>query len=157
MPESIFAPTAQSSTDWGQLNNHNQGEFAMRSNWKFAMTLALGLAGGAAFVEFLHAQASPPTLVITEIAEVNDAAGFSAVGGRSNADAAARNQKLGAKYVARTQNITSLDGTAPKRLIILSFADPAKAKAYRDDPSQKEIDAIRMKTTTSRSFMAEGM
>ena len=126
-------------------------------NWKTAMTLALGLVGGAAIVEILHAQASPPTLVITEIAEINDAAGFAPVGGRSNAEATARIQKLGAKYVARTDKITALDGTAPKRLIILSFDDPAKAKAYGDDPSQKQIDAIRMKTTTSRSFVAEGM
>ena len=129
----------------------------MKWNWKVAMTLAVGVVSGGAVVEILHAQASPQTLVITEIAEIKDAAGFAAVGGRSNAVAADRNQRLGAKYVARTQNITALDGDAPKRIIILSFSDPAKAKAYRDDPSQREIDGIRMKTTTSRSFMVEGM
>src|SRR4051794_12137294 len=94
---------------------------------KFAMTLALGLAGGAAIVELLRAQASPLTLVITEIAEIKDAVGFSPVSGRSNADAIAHVQKLGGKYVARTDKITMLDGSAPKRLIILSFDDPAKA------------------------------
>ncbi len=129
----------------------------MNWNWKVVMTLAVGVASGGAIVEILHAQASPPVLLITEIAEINDAAGFAAVGGRSNADATARNQKLGAKYVARTQNITALDGDAPKRIIILSFSDAEKAKAYRNEPSQKEIDGVRMKTTASRSFMVEGM
>ena len=55
------------------------------------------------------------------------------------------------RYLARTENVTGLDGTAPKAIIIIAFDNEAKAKAYYD--SSKEITAMRMKATKSRAFI----
>jgi uncharacterized protein (DUF1330 family) len=93
----------------------------------------------------------------TDISEITDPAGFKAVGGRSQTAAADRVQKLGGRYVARTENITAVDGTPPKRFIMTAFDSAEKAQAYLKSDSQKEIDAIRTKTTKSRVFMVEGL
>jgi len=60
-------------------------------------------------------------------------------------------------FIARTENITPFDGTAPKRFIVIGFESVDKAKAWDASPAQQEVDAIRIKSTKSRSFIVEGM
>jgi len=129
----------------------------MKVNWKIALPLCVGLIGGAAIVQGLHAQTQSPVLYIVDISEVVNAEAFKAVSGRSNQVAGDRVKVLGGRYVARTDSITAIDGTPPKRMIIIAFDSMEKAKAYQNDPSQKDIDANRMKNTKSRAFLAEGM
>jgi len=129
----------------------------MKINHKMALTLLGGIALGAAAVQGLHAQAKPPSLVVVDISDITDPEGFKAVGGRSNAAAQAVFKDLGGSYIARTPNITALDGTPPKRFIIIAFPSMEKAQAWKNSPGQKEVDAIRAKTTKSRSFIVEGM
>jgi uncharacterized protein (DUF1330 family) len=127
-------------------------------NWKVAIAMGAGLLGGAAFVQALHAQAKGPILYVVDISEINDAEAFKAVGARSNQSAGTRITNLGGKYVVRTDKITAIDGPAPpKRMIVIAFDSMEKAQAFHNDPSQKEIDSIRNKTTKSRSFFVEGM
>ena len=95
--------------------------------------------------------------MVTEIEEVTDAAAFSAVTQRPQAEAAARIQQAGGRYVARTDKITALDGTPPKRMIVIAFDSLEKAKAFNEIPSQKEINTNRAKNTKSRSFIVQGM
>jgi uncharacterized protein (DUF1330 family) len=57
----------------------------------------------------------------------------------------------------RTENIIATDGTPPKRFVIIAFDSLAKAKAWEASEAQKEVDAIRMKNSTSRQFFVEGM
>jgi uncharacterized protein (DUF1330 family) len=129
----------------------------MRPNFRLAVALFGGVALGALVIQGLHAQATPPSYVITEISEITDPEGFKAVGGRSQTTAAERVQKMGGRYVTRTEKITAVDGTPPKRLIIIAFDNLAKAEAFTKSDSQKEIDAIRTKTTKSRVFIVEGL
>ena len=129
----------------------------MKSSAKFALTLIAGLTAGAAAVHVLYAQGTPPSYVVTEIEEITDAAAFSAVTQRPQAEATARIQQAGGRYVTRTDKITALDGTAPKRMIILAFDSLEKARAFNEIPSQKEINASRAKNTKSRSFILQGM
>src|SRR5262249_51511853 len=124
----------------------------MKVNWKIALPLCVGLIGGAAIVQGLHAQTQSPVLYIVDISEVVNAEAFKAVSGRSNQVAGDRVKVLGGRYVARTDSITAIDGTPPKRMIIIAFDSMEKAKAYQNDPSQKDIDANRMKNTKSRVF-----
>jgi len=128
-------------------------------NSKCKMTLAIlgGVALGAAAIQALHAQATPPSYVVTEIEEITDAAAFAAVTQRPQAEAAARIQQAGGRYVTRTDKITALDGTAPKRMIVIAFDSLEKARAFNEIPSQKEINANRAKNTKSRSFIVQGM
>jgi uncharacterized protein (DUF1330 family) len=60
---------------------------------------------------------------------------------------------LDGRYLACTDNITALDGTAPKFFVIIAFDNVEKAKAYSD--SMRETTAMRIKTTKSRSFLVE--
>ena len=127
----------------------------MKAQYTVAFAVAaFGL--GAISVQGLHAQAKSPAYVVIDIDEITDASGFKAVVDRGPAtEAAAR--AIGGRYLARTQNITALDGTAPKRFLIIAFDSVEKAKAYYDNATIKETNEIRMKTTRSRSFVVEGM
>jgi uncharacterized protein (DUF1330 family) len=57
----------------------------------------------------------------------------------------------------RTNNITASDGTPPNRFVVIAFDSLEKAKAWTASAAQKEVDAIRAKTTKSRVFYVEGM
>ena len=129
----------------------------MKSITKFAVTLLAGSTIGAAAIHVIHAQGTPPSYVVTEIEDVIDAAAFSVVTQRPQAEATARIQQAGGRYVTRTDKITALDGSPPKRMIVIAFDSLDKAKAFTTIPSQKEIDANRTKNTKSRAFILEGM
>jgi uncharacterized protein (DUF1330 family) len=60
-------------------------------------------------------------------------------------------------YIARTNKITALDGTAPERFIAYAFDSVEKAQAFNNSPYMKEVNVIRDKTTQARSFIVEGM
>ena len=64
---------------------------------------------------------------------------------------------FGGRYIMRTENITAVKGTAPKRFVVIAFESLAKAQAWYDSPAQKEVGAILDKTTTQRQFFVEGM
>jgi uncharacterized protein (DUF1330 family) len=63
---------------------------------------------------------------------------------------------FGGKYVIRTETVTPLDGTPPQRFVVIAFDSMDKAKAWSSAEAQKEVDAIRMKSTKSRQFLVEG-
>lgn len=128
----------------------------MRLNWKLAVALCVGLVGGAALAEGLRAE-SKSVLYIVEIEDIANADAFRAVTGRSDASAGDRVTKMGGRYVARTDRITAVDGSPPKRLIIQAFDSMEKLKTMLSDSTQKDIDANRMKNTKSRAFIAEAL
>jgi uncharacterized protein (DUF1330 family) len=76
---------------------------------------------------------------------------------RSFEAAAAVFKDLGGRYIMRTDKITALDGTAPKRFVVIAFDSAEKAQAWNNSPAQKDVNAIRVKTTKSRVFIVEGM
>jgi len=129
----------------------------MKTRYTVALAMLAGVGIGGAAIQGLHAQAKPPVIVVVDIGEISDPEGFKAIGQRSNATAMAVFKDLGGHYIARTSNITALDGTAPKRFIVIAFDSMEKAQAWNNLPGQKEINALRAKTTKSRSFIAEGM
>ena len=132
-------------------------EATMKTQYAVALAVAVSFGLGAAAIQGLHAQAKPPGLVVVDISDITDAEGFKAIGQRSNEAAAAVFKELGGRYLARTSNITAVDGTPPKRFVIIAFDSVEKAKAWNDVAGQKEVTALRMKTTKSRSFIVEGM
>jgi uncharacterized protein (DUF1330 family) len=129
----------------------------MKTKHKLTLAVAVGTAIGAVAIQGLHAQAKPPVYVITDIAEITDAEGYKVIGQRSAADAAANFKEFGGRYVVRTDRVTDLDGIGPKRLIIAAFDSAEKAQAWANSKHQKEVTAIRVKNTKSRSFIVEGM
>ena len=129
----------------------------MNTKYKMVLAMLAGAGLGAAVIQGLHAQAKPPAYAVVDISEITDPEGFKAIGQRSNAAATAVFKDLGGRYITRTDKITALDGTAPKRFIVIAFDSAEKAQAWSNLPAQKEVTAIRIKTTKSRSFIVEGM
>jgi len=109
---------------------------------------------GGAVIQRLHAQATPPVYVVVDIADITDPEGFKAVPLKSGPETLA---PFGGKYVIRTEKITPLDGTAPKRFVVIAFDNVERAKAWKASASSNEVDVIRDKTTKSIQFLVEGM
>ncbi len=128
----------------------------MSINYKLVLALLTGSALGAAGIEAIHAQAKPPVYVIVDFSEITDPAGYAAIGGRTTAAATAVMKDFSGHFLARTDNITALDGAPPKRFVIVAFDSSEKAQAWYNSPAQKEVNAIRLKTTRSRAFIAQG-
>jgi uncharacterized protein (DUF1330 family) len=59
------------------------------------------------------------------------------------------------KFLTRTEKITAIDGTPPKRFVIIGFDSVERAKAWDASAAQKEADSRRQKLTRSRSFIVE--
>jgi uncharacterized protein (DUF1330 family) len=128
----------------------------MKTQYTVTLSILAGIGLGAAAVQGLHAQAKPPAYFIVEINKITDAEGFKVITQRptGGADVA---KELGGHYVARTDKITALDGTAPVRFIAYAFDSVEKAQAFNNTPYMKDVNAIRDKTTQARSFIVEGM
>jgi uncharacterized protein (DUF1330 family) len=126
----------------------------MKINVKLTLALLAGVAIGAVTVGGLNAQSKAPgAYAIVDIAEVTNPDGFKQL--IPLAGPAAEN--AGGKYIVRTDKVTALDGTPPKRVVVIAFDNVDKAKAWHASAEQKKVDDIRMKTTKSRVFVAEGM
>ena len=122
----------------------------MKSSQKFAIALA-GLALSAFSGRGPSAQPLPPTYFIVDVSEITDPEGFKALAAKATPEILAG---FGGKYMVRSQNLTAVEGVAPKRLVIIAFDTPEHAKAWAEQPEPK---AIRAKTTKSRSFIVEGL
>jgi uncharacterized protein (DUF1330 family) len=127
----------------------------MKTRYAVTMGVLAGVLIGATAIKGLNAQATPPTYVVIDISEMIDPEGFKAVT-TSAAASPARAAALGGRYVIRTETTTALDGTPPKRFVVLAFDSKEKAQGWADAIDIKEINAIRGKTTKSRSFIVEG-
>ena len=128
----------------------------MRTQYTVALSMIAGAAFGGAAIQGLHAQAKPTAYLVIEINKITDAEGFKALTQRprGGSDAA---KELGGHYIARTDKITALDGTAPERFVAYAFDSVEKAQAFNNSAYMKEVNSIRGKTTQARSFIVEGM
>ena len=120
---------------------------------RYAVTLAIAIGLGLGVIA-THGLAAPTRTfyVVIEVDEITDADQFEAlkkIASRGVVDA----KFADGRYLAHTSNVTALDGTAPKEIAIIAFDNEAKAKAFYD--GSKEITALRMKATKSRSFIVE--
>jgi uncharacterized protein (DUF1330 family) len=116
-----------------------------------------GVALGAIAVQGLNAQTKPPVYFVADISEVTDPEAWKAVTERPVSTLQAMVKKFGGHYITRTDKITALDGSAPKRFIIAQFPSAEKAKAWYNSPEQMKVNENRMKNTKSSSFLVEGM
>lgn len=122
---------------------------------KWALVLLGGCILGGAVVEALHAQTKPTAYVVVAVRNIKDAEAFKT--GVVDKASTAAVEAAGGRYVIRTQSVTSLDGPAPQRFVLIAFDNEDKAMAWSNSPAVKEITAARMKSTDSSSFIVEGV
>ena len=120
---------------------------------KYFFGLALIAFVSAVAIRGPHARTTPPVYVVIEVDEITDANGFEALGRAADATAMEVQFEDG-RYFARTENVTALDGSAPKFFTFIAFDNIEKAKAFVD--SIKTTTALRTRVTKSRSFIVEG-
>jgi uncharacterized protein (DUF1330 family) len=131
-------------------------EEVMRTQYTVALSMLAGVAIGAVSVGGLYAQGKAPgAYAIVDISDVTNPDGFKQLFPKAPPAVAA----FDGHFVTRTEKITALDGTPPKRFVIIGFDSVDKAKAWDASAAQKEVNDIRMKNTKSRSFIVavEGM
>jgi uncharacterized protein (DUF1330 family) len=131
-------------------------EYVMNRLTKWAIAVLSCAALGTTAINVLYAQnKSLGAYVIVDISEVTNPDGFKQLFPKAPPAVAAFN----GQFVTRTEKITALDGTPPKRFVIIGFESVEKAKAWDASAAQKEVNDIRMKNTKSRSFVVavEGM
>ena len=114
------------------------------------LVLAIAAAGFAG----LHAQITRPAYVIIDIGEMKDADAYVKAVSASEPHATV---STGGRFVVRTNAPIALDGTPPNRFVVIAFDSTDKARAWYDTPAIKEINAVRLKTATSRAFIVEAL
>jgi uncharacterized protein (DUF1330 family) len=124
----------------------------MKSKFGLSLAMLAGAAFGAVAVSGLHAQTKPGAYVVVDISEVFNPDLFKTLLPK----AGPAMQAFNGQFVMRSEKITALDGTAPKRFIVIGFDSAEKAKAWNDSAAQKEVNDIRIKSTKSRSFIVDG-
>jgi uncharacterized protein (DUF1330 family) len=125
----------------------------MKTKYKLAIAVVAGAALGGGAIPQLQAQMKPPTYVVVAIRKITDAEAYKNV--LEKAPAAVKNS--GGDFVIRTDKITSLDGMSPARFVLLKFDSVEQAQAWHTSAAQMEVDAIRIKSSDSLSFMVEGL
>jgi uncharacterized protein (DUF1330 family) len=131
-------------------------DYVMKTRYVAALSVFAGAAIGAISVGGLYAQSkSPGAYVIVDISEVTNPDGFKQLFPKAPPAVVA----FDGHFVTRTEKISALDGTPPKRFVIIGFESVDKAKVWDASAAQKEVNDIRMKNTKSRSFIVavEGM
>jgi uncharacterized protein (DUF1330 family) len=125
----------------------------MKIHYTVALAMLAGAAFGATAVNGLNAQGKAAgAYVIVDISAINNPDVYKVLLPKAGPAADA----FQGKFVVRTENIVGLDGTPPKRVVVIAFDSMDKAKAWHASAATKEVDEIRLKSTTSRSFIADG-
>ena len=122
---------------------------------RIALGLAMlaGAVFGAVAVDGLKAQdKAPGAYAVIDISEIINPDLFKTLLSKAEAPVTA----FGGKFVVRTEKITAIDGTPPKRFVVIGFDSMEKAKAWSASPAQKEIDDMRLKSAKARAFIVDG-
>ena len=124
----------------------------MTRYFTLGLMLLAGAALGAAAGNGLHAQGkSPGAYAIVEIGEVVDADLLKQLLPKTGPAVKAG----GGQFLVRTDKITALVGTAPKRFVIIAFDSTQQAEAWYSSPAQKEVNAMVEKAEKVRSFIVD--
>jgi uncharacterized protein (DUF1330 family) len=118
------------------------------------LSMLAGAALGAAAISELGAQGRPPgAFAVIDVSDITDPEVFSR---QLVAKETATLVPFGGQYVIRTDAITAVDGTPPKRLVVIAFNNPQIAKAWASSAAEKEIESLGKKSAKSRVFIADG-
>jgi uncharacterized protein (DUF1330 family) len=123
------------------------------------MLLVAGLAGllvGAAGSSAIHGQQlnTPPVYVISEADAITDSTALKNYGAKVGETLAPFN---GHYHFVAGSKIESLDGEAPKGIVVIAFDSSEKAHAWYSSPAYQAIRLIRQAAVRGRMFIVEGI
>ena len=126
----------------------------MKTHYIVALSAAAGIAIGAAAVQTLHAQATPPGFIVAEIDVSNQEAyakEFLPLASKALGTG-------GVKFLARGGKTMAIDGEPPKgRIAIGQYDSIEKAHAAYTSPEYKEARKIGDKYAKFRIYAIEGV
>jgi uncharacterized protein (DUF1330 family) len=125
----------------------------MKTYFGLAVAMLVGVAVGATAINRLNAQGTPGAYVVADISEISDPQAFKKV----IDDAPAVISAAGGRFIIRTENITALDGTPPKRFSVIAFDNVEKARSWYNSPASKQLLDIQTRATKARFFIVQGM
>jgi uncharacterized protein (DUF1330 family) len=123
----------------------------MKGNSKLAFAVGVAIGIVAATVIQARQVKVAPGYIIAEV-EVTDAAALQKYGAKVPETLASFNHQ----YVIRGGKTKSLEGDPPKGIVVIAFDSMEKAQAWYDSPAYDAIKPIRIGSTKSRVFIAEG-
>lgn len=127
----------------------------MKANYyKLALAVMAGALIGVAGARAIHAQQvnTPPAYVIGEV-EVTDLNAMKKYGEKGPGIAAAH----GGRYIVRGGKTQTLEGEAPKGIVVIAFDSAEKARAWYDSADYAAIRPIRQSAAKSRIYIVEGV
>ena len=126
----------------------------MKANSKLGLAVVTGVVIGIAAATVIQARQVKvaPGYIIAEV-EVTDAAALQKYGAKVPETLASFNHQ----YIIRGGKTKSLEGDSPKGIIVIAFDSMEKAQAWYDSPAYNAIKPIRIDSTKSRVFIAEGV
>ena len=126
----------------------------MRIQHAIALAVVVGLGLGVIATRGITAQAKRTFYAVIEVDEITDPDGYKAMTKIGPANIVEVKHADG-RYLARTDNLTALDGVTPKRFVMIAFDSMDKANGFYQNT--KEMTAMRIKATKSRAFIVEGL
>jgi uncharacterized protein (DUF1330 family) len=126
----------------------------MKTNFKLALAVLAGVSIGVAGARGIHAQQvkTPPGYVISEV-DVTDPTAFQEYARKAPETVAS----FGGHYLVRGGKTQSVEGEAPKRIVVIAFDSAEKARAWEDSPLYGAIKPIRQSSAKSRIYIVEGI
>ena len=126
----------------------------MKANSKLGLAVMTGVVIGIAAATVIQARQVKvaPGYIIAEV-EVTDAVALQKYGAKVPETLASFNHQ----YIIRGGKTKSLEGDPPRGIIVIAFDSMEKAQAWYDSPAYDAIKPIRIGSTKSRVFIAEGV
>jgi uncharacterized protein (DUF1330 family) len=115
------------------------------------LAMLAGAALGAAAIQTLHAQATPPGYLVFNN-EVTDLQGYQPVIDGTPGTL----PPFGGRFLIAPTTPLVLDGTKPNRFGVIAFDSVEKARAWYESPANKQLNAIRERTAKSQVFIVPG-
>ena len=124
----------------------------MKTRYTVILSMCAGAAIGASAIQGINAQQGPGAYAIVDIGEVTDPNLFRTLGPKAGPNKRGIRRQIYSPY--RSDHCSRWHST--ERIVVIAFDSIEKAKAWDASPAQKEVTDIRLKSTKSRSFIADG-
>jgi uncharacterized protein (DUF1330 family) len=126
----------------------------MKTYFKLVLAVFAGVSIGVAGARAIRAQQvkTPPAYVISEV-DVTDPTAFQEYAKKVPETVAS----FGGHYLVRGGKTQTIEGEAPKRIVVIAFGSAEKARAWEDSPAYGAIKPIRHNSAKSRIYIVEGI